>query len=156
MPGGRRPATSSEWAIAPAAPMSGTFWNDYAPDEWKTNCEQTGILRGYRGYRRIPLPLLKPVLWVNITLAIVPSLKQMEPIYLMISIWNEFFIAPTHLTSDTYRTLPFSVYNFSGMYRSNHAAQFAVMVLAALPSLIVYIILNKRMTKGIVAGAVKG
>jgi len=73
-----------------------------------------------------------------------------------IAVWNEFIMAATFLTSDRFRTLPFSVYNFAGMYTSNYAAQFAVMVLAALPSLIIYIILNKHITKGIMAGAVKG
>jgi len=38
---------------------------------------------GWQRFRHITLPLLKPVIWVNITLAIVSSLKQMEPIYLM-------------------------------------------------------------------------
>lgn len=34
-------------------------------------------------FKNVTLPLLKPVILVNITLAIVSSLKQMEPIYLM-------------------------------------------------------------------------
>jgi raffinose/stachyose/melibiose transport system permease protein len=42
------------------------------------------------------------------------------------------------------------------MYSSNYAAQFSVMTLAALPSLLVYVFLNKHITKGIAAGAVKG
>lgn len=38
---------------------------------------------GWQRFRHITLPLIKPVIWVNVTLAIVSSLKQMEPIYLM-------------------------------------------------------------------------
>jgi raffinose/stachyose/melibiose transport system permease protein len=47
---------------------------------------EAGLIDGFTGWQRfryITLPLLKPVLWVNVTLAIVSSLKQMEPIYLM-------------------------------------------------------------------------
>lgn len=47
---------------------------------------EAGIIDGFNGwqqFRYITLPLLKPVIWVNVTLAIVSSLKQMEPIYLM-------------------------------------------------------------------------
>ena len=47
---------------------------------------EAGLIDGASGWQRfryITLPLLKPVIWVNITLAIVSSLKQMEPIYLM-------------------------------------------------------------------------
>ncbi len=47
---------------------------------------EAGVIDGAGGWQRfwhITLPLLKPVLLVNITLAIVSSLKQMEIIYLM-------------------------------------------------------------------------
>jgi raffinose/stachyose/melibiose transport system permease protein len=45
---------------------------------------------------------------------------------------------------------------FQGQYASNYAVQFAVMALTAFPALIVYILLNEQITKGIVVGAVKG
>jgi len=70
--------------------------------------------------------------------------------------WNEFIMAATYLTSDKFRTLPFSVYNFAGQYASNYAVQFAVITIVALPSLIVYIVLNEQVTKGVTLGAVKG
>jgi len=69
--------------------------------------------------------------------------------------WNEFIMAATYLSSDQYKTLPFAVYNFAGQYASNYAVQFAVMALVALPSLIIYIVLNEHITKGAMAGAVK-
>lgn len=70
--------------------------------------------------------------------------------------WNDFIMAATYLSSDKYRTLPFAVYNFAGQYASRYAVQFAVMTLVALPSLILYIILNEQITKGITIGAIKG
>lgn len=73
-----------------------------------------------------------------------------------ITTWNEFIMAATYLTSDMFRTLPFAVYNFAGQYASRYAVQFAVMTLVALPSLIVYIMLNEQITKGVTVGAIKG
>ena len=70
--------------------------------------------------------------------------------------WNDFIMAATYLASDKYRTLPFAVYNFAGQYASRYAVQFAVMTLVALPSLILYMILNEQITKGITIGAIKG
>lgn len=70
--------------------------------------------------------------------------------------WNEFIMARTYLKTNTWKTLPFSVLDFTGLYTSNYAAQFAVMTLAAIPALIIYIVLNKHITKGVAAGAVKG
>ncbi|MFA9380758.1 MAG: carbohydrate ABC transporter permease, partial [Acetanaerobacterium sp.] len=107
--------------------------------------EESALIDGCGIFRilfKIVFPLMKPVI---VTVVITSY----------ISIWNEFIMAATFLTSDAYRTLPFSVYNFAGMYRSNYGAQFAVMVLAALPSMLVYLALNKHITKGIIAGAVK-
>ncbi len=70
--------------------------------------------------------------------------------------WNEFMMASTYLSSPKWKTLPFSVLEFTGQYSSNYAVQFAVMALTAAPAVIVYIILNKHITKGVAAGAVKG
>jgi raffinose/stachyose/melibiose transport system permease protein len=64
-------------------------------------------------------------------------------------------MAATYLSSDKYKTLPFAVYNFAGQYASNYSVQFAVMALVALPSLIIYILMNEQITKGAMAGAVK-
>ncbi|MGE5630611.1 MAG: carbohydrate ABC transporter permease [Caulobacteraceae bacterium] len=91
----------------------------------------------------IVLPMVKPAV---MTILIMTFLNT----------WNEFIMAATYLTSDTYRTLPFAVYNFAGQYASNYSVQFAVMNLVALPSLLVYIILNEHITKGVTTGALKG
>ncbi len=70
--------------------------------------------------------------------------------------WNEFMMAMTYLRSPTWKTLPFSVLEFTGQYISNYGAQFAVMALTAIPAVVAYIILNKHITKGVALGAVKG
>ena len=70
--------------------------------------------------------------------------------------WNEFMMASTYLSTKTWKTLPFAILEFTGQYSSNYAVQFAVMALTAAPALIIYIILNKYITKGVAAGAVKG
>lgn len=69
--------------------------------------------------------------------------------------WNEFIMASTFLSSPTWKTLPFSVYEFAGQYTSRYAVQFAVMVLASVPALLVYALLNEQITKGVMYGAVK-
>ena len=70
--------------------------------------------------------------------------------------WNEFMMASTYLSSPKWKTLPFSILEFTGQYSSNYAVQFAVMALSAAPAIIVYVLLNKQITKGVALGAVKG
>ncbi|WP_286892902.1 carbohydrate ABC transporter permease [Thermobacillus sp.] len=73
-----------------------------------------------------------------------------------ISWWNEFIMANTYLTSEHLKTLPFSIMKFTGEYSSNYGAQFAVMTIIAVPSVLMYLLFTEQITKGITAGAVKG
>lgn len=108
--------------------------------------EEAAVIDGcgiYRIILNVVAPLLKPSI---ATVAIMTFLNN----------WNEFMMASTYLSSPTWKTLPFSVLEFTGQYSSNYAVQFAVMALTAAPAVIVYIILNKHITKGVAMGAVKG
>lgn len=108
--------------------------------------EEAAVIDGCGIYRilvQVITPLLKPSI---ATVAIMTFLNN----------WNEFMMASTYLSSPTWKTLPFSVLEFTGEYSSNYAVQFAVMALTAAPAVIVYIILNKHITKGVAMGAVKG
>lgn len=108
--------------------------------------EEAAVMDGCGIYRivfQIVTPLLKPSI---ATVAIMTFLNN----------WNEFMMASTYLSSPKWKTLPFSVLEFTGEYSSNYAVQFAVMALTAAPAVIVYVILNKHITKGVAMGAVKG
>lgn len=108
--------------------------------------EEAAVVDGCGIYRivfQIITPLLRPSI---ATVAIMTFLNN----------WNEFIMASTYLSSPKWKTLPFSVLEFTGEYSSNYAVQFAVMALTAAPAVIVYIILNKHITKGVAMGAVKG
>lgn len=108
--------------------------------------EEAALIDGCGIYRIVAIiitPLMKSSI---VTVTIMTFLNN----------WNEFMMASTYLSSKTWKTLPFSVLEFTGEYSSNYAVQFAVMALTALPAVIIYILLNKHITKGIAAGAVKG
>lgn len=108
--------------------------------------EEAAVMDGCSIYRivfQIITPMLKPSI---ATVAIMTFLNN----------WNEFIMASTYLSKPAWKTLPFSVLEFTGQYSSNYAVQFAVMSLTAAPAVIVYIILNKHITKGVAMGAVKG
>ncbi len=108
--------------------------------------EEAAVMDGCGIYRivfQIVTPLLKPSI---ATVAIMTFLNN----------WNEFMMASTYLSTPAWKTLPFSVLEFTGEYSSNYAVQFAVMALTAAPAVIVYVILNKHITKGVAMGAVKG
>lgn len=108
--------------------------------------EEAAVIDGCGIYRIIVIivtPMLKASL---VTVAIMTYLNN----------WNEFMMAMTYLRSMTWKTLPFSILEFTGQYMSNFGAQFAVMALTALPAVVIYIVLNKHITKGVAMGAIKG
>lgn len=108
--------------------------------------EESAVIDGCSVYGvifRIVMPMTKPAL---ATVCIMN----------FISWWNEFIMANTFLTSETFKTLPFSIMKFAGQYSSNYGAQFAVMTIIALPTVIIYLMFTEQMSRGITAGAVKG
>jgi raffinose/stachyose/melibiose transport system permease protein len=97
--------------------------------------------------------------WGSLFLIIAPITKPAlitTAIMTFMSDWNEFIMANTYLSTEDVRTLPFSIIKFVGYYRSDYAIQFACMAIVAVPSLIIYFVLNKYITVGVTAGAVKG
>ncbi|WEK55062.1 MAG: carbohydrate ABC transporter permease [Candidatus Cohnella colombiensis] len=108
--------------------------------------EESAVIDGCSIYGvifRILLPITKPAI---ATVCIMN----------FISWWNEFIMANTFLTSEKFKTLPFSIMKFAGQYSSNYGAQFAVMTMIALPTVIIYLMFTEQMSRGITAGAVKG
>ena len=89
------------------------------------------------------LPLAKPGL---ATLAI----------YNGVNMWNEFSFAYTLSQSSPNRTLPLAIWEFQGQYSMNTPMIMAVLTLTLLPMIIMFIIFQDKLVKGMTAGAVKG
>lgn len=89
------------------------------------------------------LPLSKPGL---ATLAI----------YNGVNMWNEFSFAYTLTQSAQNRTLPLAIWEFQGQYSMNTPMIMAVLTLTLLPMIIMFIIFQDKLVKGMTAGAVKG
>jgi N-acetylglucosamine transport system permease protein len=102
----------------------------------------------FRAFWSIMLPLARPGL---ITVAI----------FSFLGTWNEFFMAFMFLSgkgSEHLRTLPLGLANLTivSQYRSDWGMAFAGLVLVMLPTLLVYSLLQKHLSKGITMGALKG
>ena len=108
--------------------------------------EEAAIIDGSGIYRML-ITIITPMMSTSlVTVSIMTYLNN----------WNEFMMAMTYLRSPTWKTLPFAILEFTGQYSSNYGVQFAVMALTALPAVVIYVLLNKHITKGVAMGAVKG
>ncbi len=90
---------------------------------------------------KIIFPMMRPI---TATVAIINALW----------IWNDFFLPRLVLTEET-QTLPLSTYLFYGQYSIEYGQAMAGLVLAVLPIVIFYLVLQKQFISGISQGAVK-
>ena len=90
---------------------------------------------------KIMFPMLRPV---TATVAIVNALW----------IWNDFLLPRLVLTRQS-QTLPLSTYLFYGQYSTEYGQAMAGLLLAVLPIILFYLILQKQFISGISQGAVK-
>lgn len=99
----------------------------------------------YRIFFRVMMPLGKPGL---VTVAI----------FNFLGLWNEYLFGLVFLNSDKVKTLPLGLASISmqAQYKSDFGLLFAGLVIAMLPTLFVYIVLQEKLTKGITVGALKG
>lgn len=89
------------------------------------------------------LPVLKPIAVTNITIT-------------AIDVWNNFMIPLFYLGSAKKATVAMAIYSFFGRYSRDWQYVFGALMLAVLPMLILFILLQKYIVSGMTSGAVKG
>ncbi len=94
-------------------------------------------------YSTIVLPFMRPAL---ATVAI----------FNMIKIWNDFWFPLVFIRSEESRTVALGVSLLFGQYRTDWTRALSVLSMAAIPLLILYVLLAREFIKGLTAGAVKG
>ena len=120
------------------------FRNYYAtvPEELTEAAKVDGA--GLLGiYRLVLLPVSMPAFAVVL-------------IWQFTSIWNEFLFAVVLTQNPEVRPITVALYNLAGSYIVEWNVQMAGALLAALPTLLVYIFLGRYFLRGLLAGALKG
>ncbi|WP_455620216.1 carbohydrate ABC transporter permease [Eisenbergiella sp.] len=112
------------------------------PKEIEESAEIDGCNK-FRNFFSIILPLSKSGLS---TLAI----------YNGVSMWNEFAFANTLLQTASNKTLPLALGQFKGEHSLDIPIILSVLVLSVLPMIILFIVFQDKLVKGMMAGAVKG
>lgn len=115
-------------------------------------------------YANIPLSMIESAkidgagflrIFTNIMLPLSISGFVVVAIWQFTNVWNEFLFAISITTSDQ-QPIMVALQNLSGSQIVQWNVQMAGAVLAALPTLLVYILLGKYFVKGLLAGSVKG
>ncbi len=94
------------------------------------------------------------ILW-SIMLPLIRPALVIVAIYNLVPIWNDFFFPLVFIQSENLKTLPLGLTVFMGQYSTDWAVLFAGLTLAAVPVIIIYVIMSKQFIAGLTAGAVK-
>lgn len=92
---------------------------------------------------KIVFPLMKPIISSTLILN-------------ALSVWNDFQISLIIAQKPEVRTIPLTQYFFFGQYSIRLNMAFAAFVLAMIPIILLYLVMQKYIIGGVMSGAVKG
>lgn len=108
--------------------------------------EEAAYLDGcswWRMFRSVLLPLVAPGLVAT-------------SVFAFITAWNEFIFALTFMSDQQNYTVAVGLRRFFGQYGTDWGAVMAGSTLITLPVIVFFVLVQKRLTAGLVSGAVKG
>lgn len=75
-----------------------------------------------------------------------------------LAFWNEYIISMTLMTKDRFKTLPVGLMNLVSAQKAatNYGQLYAGLVIVMLPTLLLYMLVQKRLTQGMSLGGLKG
>lgn len=94
----------------------------------------------YRCFGKVMVPMVKPAISTVI-------------IFNFLSIWNEFPMAQILLSKENLKTLPLGLMFFQGSFTTDWGAMGAAMVIASLPTVLIYIFFSEQVEKAMTVGA---
>ena len=99
----------------------------------------------YDVFWRVMLPMASPGL-ITVT------------IFNFLGIWNEYMVALMLINDPEKMTIPLGLHNLKVVqeYSADWVGLFAGFVIILIPTLILFVVLQERITEGMTVGAIKG
>ncbi len=94
-------------------------------------------------------------LWFVVLPLAVPGIAATSLFGFLVA-WNHYLFAMGLTTTQAMYTLPVGIASFNGEFRVAWNEMMAGAIIASLPALVLYLLLQKWFVKGLTAGAVKG
>ncbi len=141
---------NSYWALilpyaAFAIPMAILIFSGFMTSLPK-ELEEAACIDGcsiYRIFFSIILPLMKPAI-ATVT------------IFTFLQAWNELMFAVVFISDVKYKTLTVGIQSLAGTYTTEWGPIGAGLMVATIPTLLIYAFMSKKVQDSLVAGAVKG
>ena len=142
--------------------LTDTYWAMILPDIAFSVSFGTLWMRGF--FASVPKELIDAAtvdggnswqtLWRVLVPNAVPAILTMGILF-FIWTWNDFLLPLVVVSRDDLRTLPLGLTFFQGRYSSDLPLLAAGATMVALPTLVVYVLMQRHFIRGLTAGAVK-
>ena len=76
--------------------------------------------------------------------------------YAFVTMWQDFLLAAVVMSSPSKYTLPVGLAGLFGQYTTAWNSVMAVSAVSVVPSLILFLVMQRRLTSGLMSGAVRG
>lgn len=139
-----------------------TYWAMILPDIAFSVSFGTLWMRGF--FSTVPKELIDAstvdgstswqTLWRILVPNAIPAVLTMGILF-FIWTWNDFLLPLVVVTRDDLRTLPLGLAFFQGRYSSDLPLMAAAATMVALPTIVVYILMQRHFIRGLTSGAVK-
>lgn len=73
-----------------------------------------------------------------------------------LAVYNDLIFAVLFLTDDKLKTISLGLMSFVGQFSTHLGPRFAAIIVSILPMIIVYLVLQEKVEKGVMAGSIKG
>lgn len=94
----------------------------------------------YKTFFQIIVPMVKPAIATMVT-------------FIFLFSWNEFTIALIIINKDTLKTLPLGLITFQGQFETNWGGMGAALMIASIPTILIYLLFNQQVEKALTVGA---
>lgn len=115
-------------------------------DDFPMEIEEAAYVDGcgfYGRFFRIVMPLTKTGIVTAATFA-------------FLTCWNEFVYANLLTSSPATKTIQIGIRYFTNQFSTDYVSMYAAIVIAIVPSIIIYMLFQEQIIAGLTAGAVKG
>lgn len=123
------------------APFSLFLYTEFirsVPVDYDEAAQLDGAHRG-QIFMKVVLPMVKPITGTVVVLNAV-------------NIWNDFYAPLLYLSGSDVKTLPLAIYQFTGEFGSRWELIFSGMIIAAIPVLAAFLVMQKAVFRGYASG----
>ena len=97
----------------------------------------------FQVFIKMVIPMSKPILATSALLA-------------AMNFWNEFMFGLVFIESTSLKTIPIGLMNLRGTLTTKWSIMIAGLSISAIPMIVIYLIFQKQLVRGLTAGSVKG